>query len=35
VYRRYPQDWQTFHTRFVSPLAFLDGLTFAESRRRP
>ena len=33
VYRRYPQDWQTFHTRFVSPRAFLEGLTFAESRR--
>ena len=33
VYRRYPQDWQTFHTRFVTPRAFLEGLTFAESRR--
>ena len=22
VYRRYPQDWQTFHTRFVSPRCF-------------
>ena len=33
VYRRYPEDWQRFHTRFVSPRAFLEGLTFAESRR--
>jgi hypothetical protein len=33
VYRRYPQDWQTYHTRYVTPRAFLEGLTFAESRR--
>jgi tetratricopeptide (TPR) repeat protein len=26
VYRRHPQDWQTYHTRFVSPDAFLRGL---------
>jgi tetratricopeptide (TPR) repeat protein len=35
VYRRYPQDWQTFHTRFVSPRAFLDGLTLARESRYP
>jgi Tfp pilus assembly protein PilF len=33
VYRRYPQDWQTFHTRFVSPRAFLDGLTMNREER--
>jgi Tfp pilus assembly protein PilF len=26
VYRRHPQDWQTYHTRFVTPTAFLSGL---------
>jgi tetratricopeptide (TPR) repeat protein len=26
VYRRHPGDWQTYHTRFVSPDVFLDGL---------
>ena len=26
VYRRHPQDWETYHTRFVSPDAFLRGL---------
>jgi len=26
VYRRHPADWQTFHTRFVSPDRFLRGL---------
>ena len=26
VFRRHPQDWQNFHTRFVSPDAFLSGL---------
>ena len=26
VFRRHPQDWQNFHTRFVSPDAFLRGL---------
>jgi hypothetical protein len=26
VYRRYPRDWETFHTRFVTPNAFLGGL---------
>ena len=35
VYRRYPDDWQTFHTRFVSPGAFLEGLALAASRREP
>ena len=28
VYRRHPQDWQNYHTRFVSPDAFLRGLRF-------
>jgi hypothetical protein len=26
VYRRYPDDWLTYHTRFVTPAAFLRGL---------
>jgi Tfp pilus assembly protein PilF len=26
VYRRYPADWQTYHTRFVSPDRFLGGI---------
>jgi hypothetical protein len=26
VYRRHPLDWQTYHTRFVSPRGFLGGL---------
>ena len=26
VYRRHREDWQTYHTRFVSPDAFLRGL---------
>ena len=26
VYRRYPEDWQLFHTRFIRPRAFLEGL---------
>jgi hypothetical protein len=26
VYRRHPQDWQTYHTRFVTPRDFLAGL---------
>jgi len=26
VYRRYPKDWETYHTRFVVPSAFLRGL---------
>jgi hypothetical protein len=25
VYRRHPQDWQTYHTRFVTPGDFLRG----------
>ncbi len=35
VYRRHQEDWQTFHTRFVSPRAFLDGLTLAGQARQP
>jgi Tfp pilus assembly protein PilF len=26
VYRRYPQDWETFHTRYVTPQVFRSGL---------
>ena len=26
VYRRYPDDWLTYHTRFVTPAVFLRGL---------
>lgn len=26
VYRRHSQDWQTYHTRFVTPGAFVEGL---------
>jgi hypothetical protein len=26
VYRRYPQDWQTYHTRYVTPRVLLGGL---------
>ena len=26
VYRQHPADWQTFHTRFISPDRFLRGL---------
>ena len=26
VYQAHPKDWQTFHTRFVDPQAFLNGL---------
>jgi hypothetical protein len=26
VYHRHPEDWQTFHTRFVTPRDFLKGL---------
>ncbi len=26
VYRRYPQDWMTYHTRYVTPLLFEKGL---------
>ena len=26
VYRRHPKDWQTYHTRFVTPTDYLTGL---------
>jgi tetratricopeptide (TPR) repeat protein/nicotinamide mononucleotide adenylyltransferase len=26
VYRRHARDWQTYHTRYVTPRAFLDGV---------
>ena len=29
VYRRFPKDWKTYHTRFVSPTGFLTGLRSA------
>ena len=35
VYRRFPEDWQAFHTRFVSPRRFLDGLTMLRGSRQP
>ncbi len=28
VYRRYPGDWQEYHTRFVTPRVFLQGLRY-------
>jgi tetratricopeptide (TPR) repeat protein len=28
VYRRHPQDWQSFHTRYVTPQVFREGLWF-------
>jgi hypothetical protein len=34
VYVRYADDWQTFHTRFVSPRSFLDGLMLAGESSR-
>ena len=34
VYRRHRADWQTFHTRYVTPRAFLDGLWFDDDRGR-
>jgi hypothetical protein len=35
VYRRYPDDWRNFHTRFVAPAAFLGGLTLDDWPARP
>ena len=29
VYQRHAEDWQTYHTRFVTPRDFLKGLRFA------
>jgi hypothetical protein len=26
VYRRYPQDWQLYHTRYVTPQGFQEAL---------
>jgi hypothetical protein len=26
VYRRFPEDWQKFHTRYVTPFEFEEGL---------
>jgi hypothetical protein len=33
VYRRHAADWQTFHTRYVDPRPFLDGLFLRADRR--
>jgi hypothetical protein len=32
VYRRYPSDWQQYHTRYVTPRPFLDGLRHGLAR---
>jgi tetratricopeptide (TPR) repeat protein len=32
VYRRYPEDWQKFHTRYVTPDVFLNALRSAPAR---
>jgi tetratricopeptide (TPR) repeat protein len=34
VYRRHPEDWVRFHTRYVTPRAFLAGLRPESSARR-
>ena len=33
AYRQNPQDWQRFHTRFVSPDRYLRGLRIAPQPR--
>ena len=38
VYRRYPEDWREYHTRYVTPRAFQGGLrprADARPRRGP
>lgn len=36
VYRRHREDWRTYHTRYVTPRAFLDGLRITDlSERKP
>jgi Tfp pilus assembly protein PilF len=35
VYLRHRADWETFHTRFVTPSAFLAGLAFPGPPREP
>ena len=32
VYRRFPQDWQTYHTRYVAPDVFRNVLRFKATR---
>jgi hypothetical protein len=32
VYQRHAEDWQRYHTRFVVPRPFLDGLRFGQAR---
>jgi Flp pilus assembly protein TadD len=32
VYRQHPDDWQQYHTRFVAPRAFLQGLRYGPAR---
>jgi len=34
VYKRHPEDWQKYHTRYVSPQVFQDALRTKESARR-
>jgi hypothetical protein len=33
VYQRHRDDWNTFHTRFVSPTAFVSGLAVSDPMR--
>jgi hypothetical protein len=35
VYRRHPQDWQNFHTRYVTPHVFRGGLWARPGQSRP
>jgi tetratricopeptide (TPR) repeat protein len=32
VYRRYPQDWQNFHTRYITPEIFQNALRIQKSK---
>jgi hypothetical protein len=34
VYRRHAADWQRFHTRFVEPRVYLEGLRFNDEVAR-
>ncbi len=35
VFARHAEDWTTYHTRFVEPRAFLEGLQLTGAPRRP
>jgi hypothetical protein len=35
VYRRFPQDWLTYHTRYVTPADFERGLRTFRANRAP